>query len=374
MILYSNIPPLKAPENGTLFTDYFWKAVGCSDQIVIASGYASKNSLLQLDNCIREAGIKKATVILGMYYIEGCPESIYNIARKLDEEWKRDKIGEIRFTKSMKYHGKVYGFYKNGSIFSAISGSGNLSAVVKDAGNLRQYELLFSFEEQEDLNSIDRHLGSASCSPVSVPLSEISDIIIIHEENQKLKDVEGVDKVSDLDVETYKNNLTSTTFEIPLKVPGIPESSQDFMKSNVNKCYAKGRLNSKTGVVTERGWWETEIIVSNSLTSKPDYPEKNEPFIVVTDDGWMFKAHVSGDHLVASGLIDPVDSPAEDLKNTDLEADDIYHKCKGVITYQKLCKYGRTSVTLTKTSKKHKDKDGEEYDVWFLSFLPKNVK
>ena len=177
-------------------------------------------------------------------------------------------------------------------------------------------------------------------------------------------------------------------------MPGIPGSSKDYMKSNINKCYAKGRLNSRTGVVTERGWWETEIIVSSSTTSNPNYPDSNKPFFVVTDDGWMFKAHVSGDYkknfesdidlkvlgywlkgrLVSSGLIDPVDSPAEDLKNITPSDIDIYCNCKGVITYQKLVKYGRTSVTLTKTTRQLEDENGNMLDVWVLSFLPENVK
>lgn len=52
----------------------------------------------------------------------------------------------------------------------------------------------------------------------------------------------------------------------------------------------------------------------------------------------------------------------------------IYRECKGVITYQKLIKYGRVSVTLTKTLNKLVDDEGIERDVWVLSFLPDNVQ
>ena len=174
----------------------------------------------------------------------------------------------------------------------------------------------------------------------------------------------------------------------------IPGESNDFMKSNVNKCYAKGRLNSRTGVVTERGWWETEIIVAKSITSQTNYPDRDTPFYVITDDGWKFKMHASGDHkknlesdgdlkilgywlkgrLVAAGVVDPVDSPAEDLKLTADSGKDIYAMCKGVITYQKLSRYGRTSVSLTKTMNKLVDETGIMRDVWVLSFLPKDVR
>lgn len=392
-ILYTNVPPLKVPSEGVTFQDFFDRQAKLADKIIIASGYASKNSLLYLDKTVRAAGVKNITVVLGMYYIEGCPESIYNTAVKLNEEWLCDGIGEIRVTKSMKYHGKVYAFYRAGSVFAAIIGSANVGAVVKEAGNLRQYELSAAFTDPEECSGVSDHINQVAKAPVSVSLSDAADITIIHEDNQKLVDVEGVTKVGRLDVESYKKAQTAISFDIPLKVPGMPGSSKDFMKSNINKCYAKGRLNSRTGVVTERGWWETEIIVSSSTTSRPDYP-KDRPFFVVTDDGWLFKAHVSGDYnknfesdidlkilgywlkgrLVASGLIDPVDSPAEDLKNIASDGADIYRNCRGVITYQKLVRYGRTSVSITKTTKKYEDADGTVLDVWVLSFLPENVK
>ena len=393
-ILYSNVPPLRVPEGGIDIQTYFQKQVKKSDRIIIATGYASKNSLLELDRMIREYDVKDVTVILGMYYQEGCPESIYNTATKLFEEWKQDCIGEIRIIKSMKYHAKIYAFYKDGIAFSTIVGSNNLGAIAKEAGNLRQYELAFASEDLAECADVALHLEKVMGQHISLPLVDVDDINIIHEDNKKLVDVEGVSKVGMLDIESYKEARTNILFDIPLKVPGMPNESNDFMKSNINKCYAKGRENKKTGVVIERGWWETEIIVGTKITNLPNYPEKNVPFFVVTDDGWMFKAHVSGDHkknfesdldlkvlgywlkgrLVASGLIEPVDSPAKDLENIKETGEDVYKNCKGVITYQKLQKYGRTSVTLTKTTRTYVDENGDDLDVWVLSFLPANVK
>ncbi|MBP3851142.1 MAG: hypothetical protein J6D36_01215, partial [Erysipelotrichaceae bacterium] len=78
--------------------------------------------------------------------------------------------------------------------------------------------------------------------------------------------------------------------------------------------------------------------------------------------------------LVSSGLIDPVDSPSADLKNADPSYEDIYENCKGVITHQKLKKYGRDSISMTKTTMQRKDENGEMLDVWLLSFLPDNVQ
>lgn len=393
-LIYSNVPPLKIKSGDENFTDYFETQIANSDEVCCIVGYASKKAIIELDRLVREKGIRKVVLVLGMYCIEGFPESIYNTAVSINEGWHEDGIGEIRVTKSMKYHGKLYGFYRDGKIISATVGSHNLGALVVDANNMRQYELSVHTEDENECSTIDGHIKAVINAPVSFSLKEIEDITIIREENQKLDGVEGVTKVSMADVVAFKNAQTSIRFDIPLKVPGMPGSIKDYMKSNINKCYAKGRLNTRSGVVTERGWWETEIIVGTDITTNPDYPEKNVPFYVITDDGWKFLTHASGDHkknfesegdlkilgywlkgrLVAAGVVEPVDSPSEDLTNVNEHLHDIYRNCKGVITYPKLKSYGRTSLTLTKTLNKLADDNGYMRDVWLLSFLPETVK
>lgn len=393
-LLYSNVPPLRKTQGKMSLVEYIEAKASETDCLYIAVGYASKNSLLEISRIVAEHHISKVALVLGMYYVEGFPESIYNTATQIDDEWRSAGVGEVRLTESMKYHGKVYGFYANGNITGAVIGSHNLGAIAHEAGNLRQYEISFYTEEANECAEIDVHLQSVIKAPVSISFCDVTDANIVHEDNAKLNGVEGVVRVSAADVDAFKATQTAISFDIPLKVPGIPGSNKDFMKSNINKCYAKGRLNTRTGVVTERGWWETEIIVSTTTTSMPTYPEKDVPFFVITDDGWKFMMHVSGDHsknlesegdlkvlgywlkgrLVAAGFIEPVDSPSADLENVIHGTGDIYRKCKGVITYQKLQRYGRTSVTLTKTLNKLADDDGVMRDVWVLSFLPDNVK
>ena len=393
-LLYSDVPPLKQPAGSYTLSTFFETAMANADTIYCAVGYVSKKSLLEIDHLIHKNHISKIVLVLGMYCIEGFPESIYNTALKLNKSWTEEGIGEIRATRSMKYHGKLYGFYNNSRLFTAVIGSHNLGSLVKDANNLRQYELSICTDNPDDCAEISAHLTSVIQSPVSFALDSIDNVTIIHEENTKLNGVEGVTKVSRADVAAFKSAQTGISFNIPLKVPGMPGSSQDFMKSNINKCYAKGRLNTRSGVVTERGWWETEIIVGTSITSSPNYPEKNVSFYVITDDGWKFLMHASGDHkknfesdgdlkilgywlkgrLVAAGIVEPVDSPSEDLKNINPALTDIYRNCKGVISYAKLSSYGRTSVSLTKTINKLADDSGIMRDVWILSFLPKDVQ
>lgn len=393
-IIFSNVPPLRINGGEYNITDYINEKAEIVDSITIASGYVSKKSLFEIDRIVREHEKLKIKLVLGMYYVEGFPESIYNTAYSINESWKEDGIGEIRVVKSMKYHGKLYGFYKDGEMISAIVGSHNLGSIATEANNRRQYELSLFTTDKKECQSLSKHLNALSISPISTNISELDSVNIIHEENMKLRDVEGVTEISSADVEAYKRFETSIAFDIPLKVPGIPGETHDYMKSNINKCYAKGRLNTRTGVVTERGWWETEIIVGTSITNQPTYPEKDVPFYVITDDGWKFKAHASGDHkknlesdgdlkilgywikgrLVAAGIVEPVDSPAADLENKDNNSADPYKRCKGVITYKKLVDYGRTSVKLIKTSERITDEEGTKLDVWILSFLPDSVK
>lgn len=393
-LIYSNVPPLRLGRGDPTLSDHLKKNMKNADNIYISVGYASKKALTELDDILHSCTNLKVVLVLGMYCIEGFPEGIYNTAMRINEKWIDEGIGEIRVTPSMKYHGKIYGFYKDGRMFVGVIGSHNLGAIVTDANNRRQYELSVTITDADTLKEIGDHLHDVIKNPVSVLISEVPNIIIKHEENEKLNGVEGVTKVDGADVATFKLAETSISFSIPLKVPGIPGSSNDFMKSNVNKCYAKGRLNSRSGVVTERGWWETEIIVSKTITSQKDYPDKGVPFYVITDDGWKFKAHASGDYkknfeshddlkilgywlkgrLVAAGFVEPVDSPAKDLESVVDGSNDIYKNCKGVITYQKLQKYGRTELVLTKTLNKLEDEDGNQLDVWVLSFLPNNVE
>lgn len=390
-IIYSHIPPLRVPEGGITIQTCLKQELSNSDALIIATGYASKNSIVELNNEIKKCSVRNVILILGMYYVEGgFPESIYNAAISVNEEWKQKHIGEIRVVKSIKYHGKVYGFYKNGELVSSIIGSHNLGAIVQEAGNLRQYEISLFTDDKRECSAIDKHLKELCLDNVSIPIDQIPEVRIIREENTKLRGVEGVSDIHKEDVQAYKHSEMDLSFEIPLKVPGIPGDNHTYMGSNINKCYAKGRENKKSGVVIPRDWWETEIIVPSKIRSKPGYPEYKVPFWVVTDDGWMFKVHASGDHnknlesvsnlkilgywlkgrLVASGLVEPVDTPLDDLNNYDEALNNPYSNCKGVITYATLERYGRKSVTLTKTSKQLADDEGKMLNVWTLSFLP----
>ena len=163
----------------------------------------------------------------------------------------------------------------------------------------------------------------------------------------------------------------------PWPPPGIPGDKNAYMGSNINVCYASGR---------HREWWETELIVDKTIRTDPNYPEPQTPFFVITDDGWRFMMRTGGSkgifknlyshpqlkllgywlkgRLAAAGIAEPVGNVQQDLAGEQ----------KGIISYEKLLEYGRTSLTLTKTSLTALDEDGIERDIWTVSFLPANVK
>lgn len=126
--LYSNILPLATKNGQNTIIDSFNQQMLLADRVDIAVGYTSAASITELERMVIKADIKNIRLIIGMYYIEGMPESAYHIALKLNQKWRDDGIGEIRIVKTFKYHGKVYCFYKDGKPISAIIGSANLGS------------------------------------------------------------------------------------------------------------------------------------------------------------------------------------------------------------------------------------------------------
>jgi len=369
-LLYSNILPIRLEAGQQSFIEYFKEAASLSDSLEIAVGYVSKASLLELKTIVEEYGVINVTLIIGMYYLEGgMPESTYNAAIALNEALTQSSVGEVRIVKAFKYHGKLYTFYKNGQPIGAIIGSNNLGAIKSEASNLRQYEVSAVTEIKEEIEEVSRMIGRLKDPVCSSNIQEIR-VPLIREINNALVDQEHVTRITLDEVAAYQRKIADISFEIPLKVPAN-HSDTKMRGSNINVCYASGR---------KRVWWETEIVVGKEIRDLPNYPEHQEPFMAVTDDGWKFRVWTCGDNnknlyskddlkimgrwikgrLVASGLVEPINQ---------VETDTSY---KGMITEEILEKYGRKSITLTKTTVKTIAEDGKEMDVWLLSFLPNN--
>ena len=374
-LLYSNILPVGIEEGQTTISDAIKSEFEKSDMVEIAVGYVSKASLEELDNLVSSSNITYVCLIMGMYYIEGMPEGSYHTAIQLNEKWRQLGIGEIRVTRSFKYHGKLYSFYKDGAIRSAIIGSANLGVMKLEANNLRQYEvsaITYTATECEAVKSLICKLKAANCS---ANIADIANMPIIREINTSLTGVDTVDQITTAETEIYKRHKTNISFNLPIKVPSYDERHMDdgkhFTKSNLNVSYAAPRSARKS-----RDWYETQLTVSKSITLLDGYPEKNVTFFVVTDDGYTFKAHTTSDgnkqfsavgdelilgrwikgRLAAAGLVTPVN---------DTQAD---RDRQGMITKEMLAAYGCNTLVLTKKTQKTEDEDGNLLDVWYLSF------
>jgi restriction endonuclease, putative len=374
-LLYSNILPYGTEDSQETVTERFMKEASTADTVEIAVGYVSKAALHELEQIVDEHKICHIVLTMGMYYVEGMPEGIYHTAIALNRKWVDAGIGEIRIIKAFKYHGKLYAFYKDRQVKSAIIGSANLGVIKPEANNRRQYEVSAITEEAAECNEIATLIRRMATPIASVRIDEVVDMPIIREVNTSLTGVDTVEQIPQTQVELFERHKTNISFVLPIKVPAYAERHMDdgkhYTKSNLNVSYAAPRSARKS-----RDWYETQFTVSKQITQLEGYPSKNVAFAVVTDDGYTFKAHTTsdgnkqfsavGDELIlgrwikgrlsAAGLVTPVNDTQADKDRT------------GMITKEMLSAYGCDRLVLTKTNQKTEDEDGSMLDVWILSF------
>ena len=374
-LICSDILPVGLRDGQKSIADCFNEQAAKSDRIDIAVGYISRASLLELNSIVIRNNIQKICLNIGMYYIEGMPESSYHTACELNAEWKERGIGEIRLIRAFKYHGKTYCFYKDGDVIAAVVGSANLGILKPEASNRRQFEACMITEDPEECQSVADLVDRLKADNCSANIQDVTGMTLIREVNTSLNNIESVTQIPRTEVGLYAESLTDISFVLPLKVPAYGERKIDdgkhFTKSNLNVCYAAPRNAHKA-----RDWYETQLTVSKDITRMPGYPEKNRPFFVVTDDGYWFKVHTTSDgnkqfsavgnelimgrwikgRLAAAGLVTPVNNTQADTERT------------GMITQEMLAAYGCDRLVLTKTTRKAADEDGNELDVWLFSF------
>lgn len=374
-LLYSDILPLAASVGQQTIIDCFTDQMGKADHVEIAVGYASDSSIYELERLTADNKIKNICLNIGMYFIEGMPERAYHTAVSINRKWQESGCGEIRMIKAFKYHGKIYCFYKDGKPFSAIIGSANLGVLKLTANNRRQYEIASLTTNEAELMEISKHIKLLKAPNISANIAEIKNMTLIRELNTALTGVELVSQLPPSNIEFYRNCPAQISFTLQLKVPKKDERHIDdnkhFTKSNINVCYAAPRSKRKS-----RDWFETQLTVGAGIYKMAGYPQKNQPFWVVTDDGYWFKAHTTSDNnkqfsavgdelimgrwlkgrLVAAGLVTPVN-------DTQLDTDR-----KGMITQEMLKEYGCDCLIFKKTGQTALDENGNPLEVWMLSF------
>lgn len=376
-LLYSNILPLGTDEGQKTITETFNEYFQQADRVEIAVGYVSRASLEELDALVERYGTQRISLIIGMYYIEGMPEGSYHTAIKINKKWNDVGIGEIKIVRSLKYHGKLYVFYKENKPLAAFIGSANLGVIKLEASNRRQYEISSVTTDTAECEEIMAFIKRLKEPNISANIAEIAGMPLIYETNTSLTGIELVTQVPQSNVDFYRRCAAYASFLLPLKVPAYDERHMDdgkhYTKSNINVCYAAPRSKRKS-----RDWFETQLTVAKEITRIKGYPEKNVPFYVVTDDGYWFKAHTTSDgnkqfsavgdelimgrwlkgRLAAAGLVNPVNDTQLDVDRT------------GMITREMLEEYGCDALHLKKTGQTALDEEGIPRDVWMLSFKP----
>ncbi|MBI2023418.1 NgoFVII family restriction endonuclease [Candidatus Giovannonibacteria bacterium] len=346
-LLYSNIKPCEY--SNSTFSEAFESGILNSDEIKIATGYITEESLLELKSILLfyldEGKVKTCSLVLGMHGREGFTRTQYEAAIDLASFLKDKNIGSVHVCTAFKFHGKTYLFYKAGEPISGMLGSSNLSNIVDS----RQWEVDVFFTENEAL----RDLESLHSDLVKKASHNILDWkpAAFNASRDLLKNRIGVEKA---DPETYReveNALTDTVFDLPLKTTE---------KSNLNAYFGKGRLATKTGAIRPRHWYEAELIVPREITSSPTYPKNGSVIRVFTDDGWSFKCKIEGQNGKNFRSENDLRTLGRWIKGRLENAGCL--KVGQPVTKEVLDKYGRHTISLKQTIKP---------DLWLLDFSNK---
>lgn len=347
-LLFSNLSPLKT-SNKTYF-DVFRNYFENAQEVNIASGYISTDSVIDLRSIIEANNGPSLDMCVGMHYFDGFTKTQLDALNSLDGFLRDSNLGVVRLVVTFPFHGKIANFKKDGQIFGSIIGSSNLSNILN---NERQYEADYLIDNEIDQQELETFIRKLA-NDASQPLQEIENIRIIEPNNEYLSNQVGAQKLGIEQLNTIKSDRSSICFEIPLK-------GDESHKSGLNASFGEGRRNQQ-GYVIPRSWYEVELIVPKSITTQSDYPKADSIgssgcFRVYTDDGWSFNCKVSGDYSKNFRSENDLKILGRWLKGR-LENSGALKPGERV-SDETLQRYGRTSLTFTKIKNR---------DEWYLDF------
>lgn len=284
-------------------------------------------------------------LIVGMHYFEGFSYGQYDALKNLANILQCQNLGNVYLASSVKYHGKVYLFETHEQQKISILGSSNLTKINPIERIYDTDVITDDYSFTNDVYEFLSELKNKNCEPIS---NLDNNRIKILPPNDLFEDYLSVSKVSSNRLAEIQSKKTSICFEIPLKTEE---------KSNLNCYFGKGRKNFSNGSILPRPWYEVELIVGKDITSLSGYPKTNTDFKVITDDGYEFKCKTSGDFSKNFRSADDLKILGRWLKGRmeNKKSLNIGEK----VTTETFQKYGRNTVTFTKTS---------EPDTWLLDF------
>lgn len=336
LLLTKNKKPLHVVQDD--FLDAFEEFSSSADSVHISTGYVSVASLQYLIENVKNNALSYLHLTIGMHHFDGFTRAQYDSAFALASYLEQTKKGSTSICKAFPYHGKVYGFYKNGKPFATILGSSNLSSLCRvDSYNFEVDVILEDLEILNQISEFQTDLNERACEPfLNWQPREFNKTVVV----------------------PFAKKLSGNEFGNYLRLEQREKFSLLLMteeKSNLNVCFGKGREN-KRKFVRPRPWYEVEVIVSKAITALPGYPYKTT-FKVVTDDGWMFDCNTNGDYSKNFRSADGLCVLGHWIKGR-LEADGVL-KFGEKVTKEILQAYGTEHLKLIKTEKE---------SLWLLNF------
>lgn len=265
------------------FEKIFSSELDKATDVTIAVGYTGADILKRYTPVFEEKVNKGGEVkfLLGMAFYEGLNTKTFDLLNKLHSSIKGNYKSGVYVCYSNRFHGKIYKFsrenesniYVGSSNFSSSGLSNNIECNVKVPNNT-----------EPDVNRFLEHMFASNSS------AEIIKTDITLRDGQSFKkriDQSLLSKTNKFNINEI-NYAESSVIEIPLR------KIVNNKKSSLNTYFGKGRLNRNTGKVNPRPWYEIEIIVSNTITSNPNYPKGD--FEAYTDDGYILSMRTQGDY------------------------------------------------------------------------------
>lgn len=352
-LLLSNLPPMRSSKKS--FYKCFRSLFEETDKVCIASGYISTEAMTELKS-IAEVNQKSVILVIGMHFFEGMTKVQFQAANYLNDFLEQNVLGKVYITNTFKFHGKLYTFHKNNSVFAGILGSSNLNSILENHPNYEADILLDNQALITGMNEFISNLIDKAC----IPISEWKPKKFI-ENNSLLEGHENVMHCTPMEIADIKTKMTDIVFKIPIK------PYEAAPRSNTNAYFGKGRQNQR-GFVQPRHWYEVELIVPKKITDSPNYPKAGSPgkesiITVFTDDGWKFDCKISGDYSKNFRSCYDLKILGKWIKGR-LENNGAL-KIGEPVTENILKAYGQDSITMSGT---------DNPDIWYLDFSPRNEK
>lgn len=283
-ILATNIEPVVTKFEA--FPESWISAFKSGDQITIATGYVSVESISHVAELVKLKDDFSLLLVVGMALRDGLTIGQLNGLKRLDDLLRTQNKGEVRVVTNFAFHGKVSLFKVKGEVSVAYVGSSNLSGVLPISRNdSRNYEIDVKISDEDSLEKVEKVLNQL-ISKSTIPLSQAEqNIHIVKGSNEAVFGMKTTKFVStDEYLSLSQNHQIGDLMTIEISTSS---------GSSLND-YFGARKNTKTGKETQRDWYEVGLIVAKSdRTSSVDYPVLAE-FFVVTDDGFQFVGKTSG--------------------------------------------------------------------------------